>query len=131
MRKTTNQFSFMLKPSKYGVGVFATHDIAKNTSLRLFGENKEQKSDSVILKKSVIPRIFRGYCISRGEKMIAPKDFGKMAVGWFINHSKKPNIFHKNLNWFALKNIKKREELLADYNSLGEPKKDKEKYYKK
>ena len=36
----TSEFSFILKPSKYGVGVFAAHDIKKGTFLRLFGNDE-------------------------------------------------------------------------------------------
>jgi uncharacterized protein len=131
MKNTTDQFSFILKPSKYGIGIFTTHDIAKDTPLRLFGNEQEHEHNSTVLKKSQIPEIFRGYCINMGKEMICPQDFGVMPIGWFINHSEDPNIYHKNLKWFALRNINNGEELLADYNSLGEPESEKEEYYKK
>ena len=34
----TNEFSFVLKGTQYGVGVFAVHDIQKGSHLRLFGD---------------------------------------------------------------------------------------------
>ena len=37
----TDEFSFILKPAQYGVGVFATHDIKAGTSLRLFGDETD------------------------------------------------------------------------------------------
>ena len=49
MKKTT-EFSFILKPSKYGVGVFATHNIAKGTYLRLFNEKDIFRSICCVYK---------------------------------------------------------------------------------
>ena len=34
----TTEFSFILKPAKHGIGVFATHNIKIKTFLRLFGD---------------------------------------------------------------------------------------------
>lgn len=39
----TDEFSFILKPSEYGIGVFATHNIKKDTYLRLFGKEKNTR----------------------------------------------------------------------------------------
>ncbi len=59
--------------------------------------------------------------------MHCPGDFGRMELGWYLNHSRQPNVFHKNYHYYTSRDIKKGEELTIDYNSLGEP--AKEKYY--
>lgn len=125
---TTNEFSFILKPSEYGVGVFAVHDIKEGTFLRLFGEE-----DSVEYRNEKdIPEVFREFCVSHENgKAICPKDFGHMAVGWYINHSKNNhNAYHRDLYWYSERDIKAGEEILIDYNSLGEPTEMREEYYK-
>ena len=53
--ETTNEFSFMLKASKHGVGVFAVHDIGLETYLRLFGNEDKEADVSVIRNKKDIP----------------------------------------------------------------------------
>lgn len=127
----TTEFSFILKPSKYGVGVFATHDIKKGTFLRLFGSSPCSKNGSSVRKKKDVPEFFRNYCIDGGESIFCPVDFGVMPVGWYMNHSKTPNAFHKNYDYYAIRDIAAYEEILIDYNTLGEHEDLREnKYYK-
>ena len=129
---TTNEFSFILKSSKYGVGVFSVYKIKKGSFLRLFGkETPKSKRNTRIIPKKNIPKIFKEYCIDRGDKMICPNDFGSMPLGWYMNHSSKPNAIHKNYNFYAAKDIKPGEEITIDYNTLEEPDKNKDSYYKK
>lgn len=130
----TNEFSFRLKPSEHGIGVFALHDIEKGTYLRLFGDknkegNFESRTRSIPVKD--IPAELEEYCVSRGETANCPQDFGQMAVGWYLNHSGTPNAYHDDqYRYFALRDIKKDEELTIDYNSLEEPESAKDDYYK-
>lgn len=133
-RKVTDEFSFVLKPSKFGVGVFTTHDIKKGTSLRLFGDERsggQIGSQERFFSTKDVPKQFKDYCIDYGDKLLCPADFGSMPVGWYLNHSKIPNAFHKDLDYYALRDIKAGEEITIDYNSLGEPEEAKRNYYKK
>ena len=92
----TTEFSFILKPSEHGVGVFAAQDIAKGAYLRLFGDEKLYENRIRILAADQVPKIFKDYCMDRGDKLVCPEDFGCMPVGWYLNHSKSPNAEHKN-----------------------------------
>lgn len=128
MRHETNQFSFILKPSEYGVGVFATHDIQSGTHLRLFVDEETTKHESVVLEKNKVPEIFRGHCLDRGDTLICPPDFGVLPIGWYVNHSAQPNAApgqnpntHRRYRWYALRNIKAGEEILFNYADLEEP----------
>ena len=62
---------------------------------------------------------------------MTPIDFGKMEIGWYLNHSYFPNTFHKEYHFYALKDIKAGEEITIDYNDLEEPEAQKESFYKK
>jgi SET domain-containing protein len=126
----TTEFSFILKPSEHGIGVFVTHNIKKDTYLRLFAEETEATNRTTIRKKEDIPEFFRQYCLDRGKTLVCPRDFGRMEVGWHLNHSKTPNVYHKNYDYYALRNIKEGEEITIDYNLLEEPEESKEDYYK-
>lgn len=128
---STNEFSFVLKPSAHGVGVFVTHDIAEGTKLRLFIEEDQIRS------KDSVPEAFLGFCIDRGDTVITPRDFGHLSVGWYMNHSSNPNVVRCGSNqethgiqWCARRNIKAGEEILADYNQLEEPEEAKKDYYR-
>ncbi|MDP2812530.1 MAG: SET domain-containing protein [bacterium] len=130
MENKTTEFSFILKPSEHGLGVFAAHDIKKNTHLRLFGDNETLNLRSLLRKKDEVPKLFRNYCMDRGDKLICPKDFGQMHVGWYLNHSKKSNAYpDKDYKWYAAKHIKEGEEITINYNLLCEPEDNKPNYY--
>jgi len=129
--KTTGEFSFVLQPSAHGVGVFAAHDIAEGTYLRLFANEKGNEPGYSVRNKRQVPEMFRKYCINRGNTLSGPRDFGRMEIGWHLNHSETPNAVHRDYEYYALVNIRAGEEITIDYNSLGEPEDAKEDYYKK
>ncbi len=129
---STNEFSFILKPSQYGVGVFTTHDISKGTHLALYGPEETMELRSIERNASDVPKIFHEYCINRGDKLICPKDFSAMSIGWYLNHSKDSNATNdEDYKWYASRDIKAGEEITIDYNSLNEPDEVKAEYYKK
>lgn len=128
-KNITDEFSFILKPSRHGIGVFVAHDIAEGTYLRLFGEKGELKDQTRLFSKEKIPELFRGYCVDRGALLICPLDFGYMPIGWYLNHSKKPNAKQRDYHWYASRDIFAGEEITIDYNTLEEPDEAKEDYY--
>src|SRR3989344_4735016 len=91
MRSFTDEFSFILKPSDHGIGVFAAHDIPKEAYLCMFGDEEALGARSLARAKQDVPEIFRQYCMDRGNQLICPKNFACMPVGWHLNHSKDPN----------------------------------------
>ncbi|MBI2097239.1 MAG: SET domain-containing protein [Candidatus Sungbacteria bacterium] len=125
---STNEFSFVLKPSTHGVGVFAVQAIKTGTYLRLFGDEKELRHRTRHLQKSEVPELFRDYCVDRGETMMCPEDFGCMPVGWYLNHSNVPNAIHRDYHWYAARDIAPGEEVTINYNTLEEPEEAKQAY---
>lgn len=126
----TNEFSFVLRPSEHGIGVFAVHDIWKDVHLRLFGDREPFDIRIQERSKTDVPEPFRDYCIDRGERLSCPQDFGQMHIGWYLNHSSQPNTYRDaDYKWYALRKIKAGEEILIDYNSLDEPEEVKKNYY--
>lgn len=112
----TTEFSFLLKPSPtHGIGVFAAHNIAAGTHLRLFGTNVRE------LPSEAVPEEFQSYCVHRETTLWCPLDFGAMHIGWYLNHSEHPNAFHKEYEYYALTDIQKGEEVTIDYKTLEEP----------
>lgn len=95
MDNQTTEFSFILKPSIHGVGVFSTQDIKKGTLLRLFGDEKFYENRIRMMDKQDVPKEFQGYCVSRGSQLVCPEDFRQMPVGWYLNHSGESNAEHK------------------------------------
>lgn len=122
-----SEYSFTLQPSSIGgIGVFASHDIPEGT--KIFRENHSHRK----LKIKDIPEPFRKYCIFLSdEECICPERFDRMEIGWYLNHSEKPNISYKNdmKRFITIRDIKAGEEMLMDYNELNEPEHLKEAYF--
>ena len=122
-----NEFSFILKSSNLGIGVFATHDIPEHTRITaLF-------PDGFLIsrrKRSEIPNAFIDYCIARDKDLYdCPRRFNQMEVGWYLNHSNSPNLRFDSEAHYTIRDIKAGEEMLIDYNDLNEPEDKKKSYY--
>lgn len=128
MKNKTNEFSFILKPSKYGIGVFALHDIAEGAYLDLFREDFQEE----VRETKDVPEELQGFCLGREDgKLLCPKFFNRMDIGNYLNHSENPNMrYEKGKGYFAKRDIKAGEELFADYRELSEPENSREDYYK-
>lgn len=130
-----SEFSFILQPSPLGgVGVFAAHDIPDGTHLF------KSRFITRTMKVKDVPPLLLKYCIYiSDEECICPERFDRMEIGWYLNHSSKPNVAKKTAasssdsksrNIYAIQDIKAGDEILIDYNCLNEPEHLKEDYYK-
>lgn len=126
-KSKTDQFSFVLRPSKFGIGVFTTHKIKKGTLLKLW--NKKEKTHlKTHIGKSYKEDFLDRYCVKTTEKennkfiYNCPEYFNRMSIGWYLNHSHRPNTFQKKgnvENHYARHNLKQGEEITIDYRDLG------------
>lgn len=106
----TDEFSFALRPSPLdGIGVFAVHGIKQDAVLRLF--TADDTRDLFI----EIPATFQKHVVADNPTM-CPADFGRMSVGWYLNHSDQPNATHSNYVYRALRDIAADEEVTIDYH---------------
>lgn len=123
-----NEFTFILKPSSIGgIGVFTTHDLPEG--VHVFTGKHQTRT----CKIKDIPPAFIKYCIFINDhECLCPERFDRMEIGWFLNHSHKPNITKKPDGYVVTtRDIHAGEEILMDYNELNEPEYLKEDYYKK
>lgn len=110
-----------------GIGVFAIKNIAVNSFLPV---KPRGVTVGVDRKEDDIPKEHLVHCIAKGDGLYhCPADFEDMELVWYLNHSKKPNAEQREDGYYSLRNIKSGEEVLIDYNSLGEPEDAKESYY--
>lgn len=112
-----------LAPSPiHGVGVFAIRNIKKDTNIfsndeseMIWISKKEVKKISKELKK-----LYLDFCVEKKDKFGCPLNFNLLTVGWYLNHSENPNVVcDDNYEFYALRNIKKDEELLSDYETYS------------
>lgn len=119
-RGTTDEFSFILKPSKLsGVGVFCTHGIARGTRLALFPGLKPRYFSNARLERDPRLRAFcQVYGVGVGSGCVVARSFSHMHVGWYLNHSGEPNAHHERFKYFASRDIDANEEITIDYRDL-------------
>ena len=113
-QKTSNaKFLLYLKPSlRHGIGVFAARRIAGGRPLPLFAEK-----DWRFLPRA--PRHIGGrFCTKGDDGFYGPDDWHRMSIGWYLNHSSRPNINART--WRSLRSIRAGEELTISYVYLGE-----------
>lgn len=96
--------------SIHGVGVFTTTALKRGTRLPSSAQTRDWK---------LVPRA-RGalsrYCTrSKDGRIYAPIDPHRMSIGWYMNHSCKPNTVTTNDDWKTTRYVKAGEELTIDY----------------
>lgn len=116
-----------------GTGVFADQDIPKHTVLRkgIRGKNiYEFNSRETAPVITEVTKKFIGHYILRPTKDGCPVDHDDNIFFWLpgcaFNHSlDRNNVINvrtnEGVNFIATRDIKKGDEILADYNSYGKP----------
>lgn len=100
----------VLKPSKIqGVGVFTTTKIKKGTTPPLF-------FGDWIFKRRCAGRQ-RHFCVKTEGGYWCPRNYHRMSIGWYLNHSDTPNC-SSDTNPKTLRHIQAGEELIIDYSKL-------------
>lgn len=114
-----------LRPSMiHGVGVFAIKDIPKDTNI-FTGDNSKMvwvNKGEIEKQEPAIRDLYDDFCIIQGNKYYCPDNFNNLSVGWYLNESKdNPNVgCDDNYDFYALRDIKKDEELTVDYSTFSE-----------
>lgn len=117
------RLDFLLQPSPIaGIGVFAARSFKKNEPLPLF-------ADGELIRTYELPRSREGQRLlerfgvrdpDNSRLFHCPADFSRMSVGWYLNHSDRPNAAHRDYVYFAVRAIRKGEEVTVDYRTLNE-----------
>ena len=123
--KRLQQTYSRLQPSKVsGVGVFAIRDIPKNIS-PFKGVNKQKWQEFKLeelkhLDKEILRMIDDFYVIEKDQTVMIPEyALNGMDISFFLNHSKKPNMYTKDegTTFYTKRKIKKGEELTIAYGT--------------
>lgn len=104
-----------------GVGVRAIRDIPRGTAM--FGGESERVawvSRAVVRRlPASIRKLYEDFGMVSGDRIGVPPSLNMLSVGWYVNHSERPNIEADEEGRFhALRRIRKGEELTADYRTF-------------
>jgi SET domain-containing protein len=107
---------FLLQPSKHhGVGVFTTEPVARGTRLALFHADDWR---FVRKPRGELRALCRRFGVADGDGHHCPKHWNRMSIGWYLNHSSRPNVRMRGMTALALRAIRSGEELTVDYAEL-------------
>lgn len=113
-----------LKPSKIqGIGVFAIKEIPKGA--KIFKTSRKIKfigiAPEIILKNrkisQAVKKMAKDFFVISDKKLYLPNcSLNEIDISFYVNHSEKPNAIAKNgENFFAVRRIRKGEEITANY----------------
>ena len=107
----------------HGVGVLAIRDIPRGT--RLFRGEDERVVWVRLARIRRLPpplrRLYTDFGMAWGERIGVPRTLNMLSVGWYLNHSARPNTrCDEDGRFYALRRIRKGEELTADYRTFSD-----------
>jgi SET domain-containing protein len=105
----------------HGVGVVAIRDIPAGT--RVFDGESERVvwvSRAAVRKlPAAVRSLYEDFGMVWGDKLGVPPSLNMLSVGWYVNHSDRPNVeAGDDARFRALRRIRKGEELTADYRTF-------------
>lgn len=107
-----------------GVGVFAIRDIPQGCNPFIgddAGSTWVPAATVDAIADVEVRRMYLDFCPLVDDRYLAPLDFNRMTVAWFMNHSDKPNMTSDaNVDFRAKRLIFAGEELTADYRSYSD-----------
>ena len=117
---------YEIRENNYGKGIYLLEDIKANTCIWTYKLNNnvfEYSEEQSIVYLNSLPTLedqqrFLDLTFGKGDKLCLITDDGK-----YVNHSDNPNCKTDLIsgNCYAIKDIKKDEEILEDYSSFTHP----------
>ena len=105
----------------HGVGVCAIRDIPAGTIVfRGESERVVWVSRAAVRRlPTALRKLYEDFGMVSGDQIGVPPTLNMLSVGWYVNHSDRPNLEADDEGRFvALRRIRKGDELTADYRTF-------------
>ena len=105
----------------HGVGVRAIRDIPVGTMVfRGESERVVWVSRAAVRRlPAAIRQLYEDFGMVSGDQLGVPPTLNMLSVGWYLNHSDRPNVeADDDARFRTLRRIRKGEELTADYRTF-------------
>ena len=107
----------------HGVGVRAIRDIP--AGMRLFRGEDERvvwiARAAVRRLPAAFRRLYEDFGVLWDGRIGVPGSLNRLSVGWYLNHSDRPNVVTDAAGrFFARRRIRRGEELTADYRTFAD-----------
>jgi SET domain-containing protein len=107
----------------HGVGVIAIRDIPRGTYVFAGEDERVVWVPRARVQKLPEPirRLYEDFAMLWREQLGVPRTLNMLSVGWYLNHSTRPNVeADADGRFHALRRIRRGEELVADYRTFTE-----------
>jgi len=118
-----NVWARIVRSRIHGVGLKAIRDIPHGTYLFQGDDLPMVWVDREIIKhlRSALQRLYDDFAVAKGNRLGCPRSFNLLTPAWYLNHSKRPNVgCDSNYDFYALKDIKRNQELTVNYDEFSE-----------
>jgi SET domain-containing protein len=116
-------FARIARSRLHGVGVIAIRTIPKGT-LVFAGEDEHAvwvRCSTVRRLPAALRALYEDFGMLDGAWLGVPVSFNQLSVGWYVNHSDRPNLVAGDDGRFrALRRVRAGEELTADYRTFAD-----------
>lgn len=107
----------------HGVGVIAIRDIPAGT--RVFRGEDERvvwvQRARVRRLPTALRALYEDFGMLWRDQLGVPRTLNMLSVGWYLNHSERPNVeADEDGRFHALRRIRRGEELTADYRTFAD-----------
>jgi hypothetical protein len=113
-----------IRASPKGVGLFAIRDIPQGTKLFIGDVGHTVKmalSEVEKIPDSEVRQMYIDFCPLIGNHFVAPSDFNRMTMSWYLNHSDNPNVLViPELQFVTATFVMAGQELTADYTTYSD-----------
>ena len=103
------------------MGVVAIRDIPAGTAI-FRGESERVvwvRRAAVSRLPRALQQLYVDFAMVWGDRFGVPRTMNMLSVGWYLNHSDRPNVAADESGRFhSLRRIRKGEELTADYRTF-------------
>jgi len=107
----------------HGVGVLAICDIPRGTWL-FRGEDERVvwvRRGRIRRLSEELQKLYTDFGMAWGDRIGVPRTLNMLSVGWYLNHSPRPNTrCDEDGRFYAVRRIRKGEELTADYRTFSD-----------
>lgn len=116
-------FARIGRSRRHGVGVLAIVDIPAHT-LVFAGEDERAvwvRCRDVRALPPPLRALYEDFGMLDGAWLGVPRSFNRLSVGWYVNHSPRPNLVAGDDGRFrTLRRVRAGEELTADYRTFAD-----------
>ena len=114
-------YARIARSSIHGVGVRAIRDIPAGTAVfRGESERVVWVSRAAVRRlPKALRQLYEDFAMAWDDRYGVPRTMNMLSVGWYLNHSNRPNVAADESGRFhSLRRIRKGEELTADYRTF-------------